>query len=319
MQRGIQQVRVNLSVPEIASLIYLISFLFVFVLLNNFCRPEDLEIVENDGSIYKLFKIKWKVDHWTKENQGDKKTSIAASGAFVYEDKKLFRAELKMWKIPQSANLLKFKLRFLSYGHEKMSCITEQVTYSIRQDDSSNTTEQLQLIEGPTHDKKLLQLFMIRSTDLNSPFNLPLLITFDVKLRSTVPNYINKPVDTTWSEQIWAAAINRTMTDVEFVVGGMIFGAHRSLLSARSPVFAAMFASRMKEAETGQVRIEDVDPTTFQQFLKFLYTGTFESSSMDRELFIVADKYRVETLMEMCRPATSTIDEDDIFKTFLFC
>ena len=64
----------------------------------------------------------------------------------------------------------------------------------------------------------------------------------------------------------------------------------------------------MKETETGQVRIEDVEPATFKQFLKFLYMGTFEPSSIDVDLFTVADKYRIETLMELCRPATYRAD-----------
>jgi len=115
-------------------------------------------------------------------------------------------------------------------------------------------------------------------------------------------------VDSTFGEQLWAAAVNKKMTDVEFLVGVEAFGAHRSLLSARSPVFASMFASGMKETKTGKVCIEDVDPTTFQQFLKFLYTGTFEPSSMDQDLFEVADKYQVETLMELCRPTTEVVE-----------
>jgi len=35
-----------------------------------------------------------------------------------------------------------------------------------------------------------------------------------------------------------------------------------------------MFASGMDEDATGQVHIKDVDPTTFEHFLKFLYTGS---------------------------------------------
>ena len=34
-----------------------------------------------------------------------------------------------------------------------------------------------------------------------------------------------------------------------------------------------MFESGMKEAETGQVCIEDVDPPKFERFFKLLYTG----------------------------------------------
>ena len=69
-----------------------------------------------------------------------------------------------------------------------------------------------------------------------------------------------------------------------------------------------MFSSGMKEAETGQVCIEDTDSDTFQVFLKFLYTGTFEPSSIDQDLFEVADKYQVETLIEFCRPTTEVVE-----------
>ena len=109
------------------------------------------------------------------------------------------------------------------------------------------------------------------------------------------------------------------MTDVEFLVGDEDFGSHRLILSVRSPVFAAMFSSGMKEVETGQVHIEDVDLETFLKFLKFLYTGTLETSSMSRELFTIADRYRVETLMELCRPTTETADIGNIIETFLSC
>ena len=73
----------------------------------------------------------------------------------------------------------------------------------------------------------------------------------------------------------------------------------------------------MIEDIADQVRIENVDPTTFRHFLKFLYTGTVESSAINRELFTVADKYQVETLMELCHSASQTVDVDEIFKTFL--
>ncbi len=51
--------------------------------------------------------------------------------------------------------------------------------------------------------------------------------------------------------------------------------------------------------------------------LKFLHTGTFEYFSMDRDLFEVADKYQVETLMELCRLATEAVEiAEDIVKEF---
>jgi len=67
----------------------------------------------------------------------------------------------------------------------------------------------------------------------------------------------------------------------------------------------------MKEAETGQVCIEDVDPPTFVRFFKLLYTGMMVFSHIDEELFAVVDKYQVATLVELCRPATHPADTDD--------
>jgi len=153
---------------------------------------------------------------------------------------------------------------------------------------------------------------------ITTPFSCPFVVTFRVELSGAVNNFTNKPVDVTWNQQLWAAAVNREMTDVEFLVGEETFGAHRSLLSARSPVFGAMFTSGMKEAKTGRVRIVDIDPTAFEHFLKFLYTGMLESSAMGEELFTIADKYQVETLMELCHPSTQPADtDDDILQAFL--
>ena len=272
-----------------------------------------METIKHDDNTTS-FKITWKVDRWKKTNQRGKVKHIARSETFEHGENKVFQAELKTWSENNpTPNNQTFLVRFLNYGHENINCITEDVICSIGQDDDSYPTEQFQMNEKLTRKKKLLQLFTITLSDLtNAPYN-PSVVTFIVKLRSTVANFIEKPVDSTCNEQLWDAAVNREMTDVMFIVGEEAFGAHRSLLSARSPVFAAMFASEMKEAATGQVHIKDADPTTFQHFLKFLYTGMIEPSSLNKEIFMVADKYQVETLMELCRSTIDTIDVDDVY------
>ena len=138
-------------------------------------------------------------------------------------------------------------------------------------------------------------------------------------LVSAVRNYDLTLADSTWTEKLWAAAVDKVLTDVEFLIDGESISAHRSLLSARSPVFAAMFASGMKEARTGQVRIDDVDPDSFRHFMQFLYiTSTLVVSTDKAKIFTVADKYQVETLMELCRPSTQSVDMGDITAVFLF-
>jgi len=255
---------------------------------------------------------------WTKEIK--EQETVNMSVPFEYGGKKLFRVELEMRKNPTEGQA--YTLKFFSFAHGSISCTLDEVICFIHQEDSS-LNQRISMKDEPVVDKKIFEVFTTQfavqhdEVELTTPLTCPFVITFKAKLRSTIPSFVNQMIDSTWSEDLWASAVNRRMTDVEFLVGEEVFGAHRSLISARSPVFAAMFASGMKEAATGRVRIEDVDPTTFQLFLKFLYTGKFEPSSVDRELFTVADKYGVETLMELCRPATKVLNMDHIYNTIL--
>ncbi len=140
---------------------------------------------------------------------------------------------------------------------------------------------------------------------------------FSVTLESTVANFGHKFVDSTWQGELWASAVNKQFTDVEFLVGDESIAAHRSLLSARSPVFAAMFTSGMQECQTRQVHLDDVDSAVFSDFLKFLYTGMLEPTAKNKkELLAVADKYQVETLKNLCQLDTR-FDISDVTEAFL--
>ena len=63
------------------------------------------------------------------------------------------------------------------------------------------------------------------------------------------------------------------LKDVYFDVGDREFKAHKSILALRSPVFAAMFEHPTKEKMTNRVVIEDIEPSVFQELLRFIYTG----------------------------------------------
>ena len=130
-------------------------------------------------------------------------------------------------------------------------------------------------------------------------------------------NFRHYLVDSSWKEQLWASSLNKQLTDVVLLVGEQSFSAHRCLLSARSPVFAGLFNGALQEE---QLRILDTDPATFRVFLEFLYTGTLELDHRSDQLFVVAEKYEVETLMDLCRPvARPTHDVDDVSRIFLSC
>lgn len=115
---------------------------------------------------------------------------------------------------------------------------------------------------------------------------------------------------------MWAAVTEGQLTDTEFVVGDRIFAAHRAVVAARSPVFAAMFGTDMKESRGRQVDIEDIDARTFEEFLYFLYTGQLRRSSADvRSIWSSCHSYfQYETLssggiIPSCRQISGGYDQ----------
>ena len=84
-------------------------------------------------------------------------------------------------------------------------------------------------------------------------------------------------------------------SDVVLLVGGREFCAHKLVLIARSPVFAAMFSHDWNERNNGLVEINDdlPDPDVFDAFLRFLYTGQVSYMNLWKygwSLFEIADK-----------------------------
>lgn len=94
------------------------------------------------------------------------------------------------------------------------------------------------------------------------------------------------------------------LCDIQFELNdGQTIGAHVSILSARSPVFSAMFQSDMVESQTRRVIITDISTEVFRQLLIYLYTGyapKLEEESMTPLLLEAAEKYGVEILKNQC-------------------
>ena len=60
-------------------------------------------------------------------------------------------------------------------------------------------------------------------------------------------------------------------SDITLICSSMRFSAHKAILAARSPVFAAMFRhSDTEEAATNEVRINDTDSSTLERFLWYV-------------------------------------------------
>ena len=144
--------------------------------------------------------------------------------------------------------------------------------------------------------------------------------SFHVDCRERYCNYSFRMMDRLMSRQLWPEnGAPPNFADVEFLVSGVAFKAHRAIVCARSPVFAAMFASGMRESEMGRLEITDVSPETFADFLKFVYTGQLDTPCFaNSELGYCADKYEVKTLTDLCNGSTER-DDFDAFMAALEC
>ncbi|XP_049796484.1 putative ankyrin-containing lipoprotein Lxx09580 isoform X2 [Schistocerca nitens] len=88
---------------------------------------------------------------------------------------------------------------------------------------------------------------------------------------------------------------------VKLVAGDTRLVAHRAVLAARSPVFAAMFSHDTVEASSGRVTIPDVEGAVLRQLLSYLYTlQPPQLPDMAPQLLAAADKYGVTRLKASC-------------------
>ncbi|XP_072020432.1 LOW QUALITY PROTEIN: uncharacterized protein [Amphiura filiformis] len=65
--------------------------------------------------------------------------------------------------------------------------------------------------------------------------------------------------------------------DIDINARGNIFHAHKAVLSAVSGYFTAMFTSGFKESTQNEISI-DADPDIFRMLLRFIYTGTLDTT-----------------------------------------
>jgi len=101
--------------------------------------------------------------------------------------------------------------------------------------------------------------------------------------------------------------MNNVFTDKEngynFIIncGDQVFYCHKFMLSARSPVFQAMFQSGLAENRAGSVEIGDINPNVMIEMLRYIYSGcTLAVEIFGRELLACADKYQLDKLKNCC-------------------
>lgn len=79
------------------------------------------------------------------------------------------------------------------------------------------------------------------------------------------PSSLLKSLSSLWQEECFC--------DVRLAVGQREFPAHRLVLAAASPYFRAMFMSGLTEGKRENITLHDLSPATFEQLIKFIYSG----------------------------------------------
>lgn len=103
------------------------------------------------------------------------------------------------------------------------------------------------------------------------------------------------------SEEFRSLFENQKFCDITLLVGQQSLRAHKAILVARSPVFAAMFEHNMKERKQNRVTIVDVEYNVLREMLVYIYTDESPNmKDMANELLVVADKYDLPGLKIMC-------------------
>ncbi|CAF0944180.1 unnamed protein product [Adineta steineri] len=119
----------------------------------------------------------------------------------------------------------------------------------------------------------------------------------DIKIKvNTIPSHNSHPIE--------------SIDDSNSSIG--TFSAHKLILAARSPVFAAMFSNCTLENTTNTIEINDLRPETIQSMLEYIYTGKVNDIKKSTvELYRCADKYQLEDLRlqaEMALMSSISID-----------
>lgn len=98
------------------------------------------------------------------------------------------------------------------------------------------------------------------------------------------------------------AGVNST-SDLTLVVGGERIPVHKSVLSAGSPYFKAMFSGGFEESAENELTLHDVtSPRAFKSIIRFIYTGHLPLEGLNfktlLETFLLAHFYQLVALVE---------------------
>ena len=225
---------------------------------------------------------------------------IISSQMILFREQQVFRVGLKNQIAAAERNPSLF---LVAINLNKIGIRVRNVAYSTRGSDVFQV-----MVPQDGNNDGTLQLFSINLTERvvgNCTF------LFRIHIEGTVTEFAYHLADRLMKETLWASVIeNRHWADIEVFVKDRRFTAHKAILAARSPVFASAFVRNEPGITCSHVvRCDDVEPSSMEQFLHFLYTGEPVSSILDNEdLLKLANRYQIATLTNLCNGAQMQMD-----------
>lgn len=82
---------------------------------------------------------------------------------------------------------------------------------------------------------------------------------------------------------------------------GVSIPAHKSILAARSPVFATIFETQIRDSKTSDVSVVEIEECVMRELLRYVYADRVENiDEVVIRLLQAADRYRIEGLKNLC-------------------
>lgn len=143
-----------------------------------------------------------------------------------------------------------------------------------------------------------MEIFSIELTDTQLQGPLTAKFAIDLSCKG-VGNYVFCPRDIIFSSNIWSS-VDGQFTDTELIVSNRTFRVHKSILANRSTLFKELLELDGNLSSTRRIVVSDVDATTFEELLYFIYTGSLRVPANNPKLYEAAKKYQIETLRILC-------------------
>lgn len=235
---------------------------------------------------------------WIVEDIEETKTVL--SKMILFNGDKVFRVSVKK-TTDRNPTLI-----FLATNLNRMGMRVKEVRYSQQGLQSHLKMKEKEIKKEK--DGESLQLF---TAHLAERLLGKCIFTFSIWIEGSVTEYCYHLSDRLITQQFWnASAKHEHGIDVELICKDKTFSAHKAILAARSPIFAAEFAKDHPAKDEGshQIHVEDVDPSVMEEFLYFLYTGQPKTVLANDELLKLACRYQLRTLENLCRAALTEID-----------